>query len=69
MAPATAVKEAMGTVKAAQRQRVAAWEQGEADKVRCVCWGGGGGVGGGALHQRTEDWGDDEVPCVTGTVW
>ena len=34
LTPTETVRDAMSAVKAAQRQREAAWEQGEADKVR-----------------------------------
>jgi hypothetical protein len=49
MSPTASVKEAMSNVTATQRQRKAAWEQGEADKVRAglaSVWGvmGKGGV-------------------------
>ncbi|KAI3426953.1 hypothetical protein D9Q98_006897 [Chlorella vulgaris] len=36
MSPTASVKEAMSNVTATQRQRKAAWEQGEADKVRSI---------------------------------
>jgi hypothetical protein len=45
LAPTATVKEAMSNVKAAQRQREAAYEQGEADKVGAGLAGEGGWVG------------------------